>query len=211
MPRYLGVTFPAVAIIVAALIARQPARWMQIVTLLLFVVVNMSEFGARVVGHTEPPVDRMARDVIDAQPRSVVAANAAIPTFRAYTFLGTAQGPDPGKGTLFTGPGSYYLRLYAGIPSEPRTVRIGQYHGRLNIWPFDGVDRIARDLERSPQIERFVVWSATIDHNLRPTDLLAERLKGKFRRVSEEYIPAYDHWTWRKTFTLVRREYVLVK
>ena len=83
MPRYLGVVLPALFVFVAVLIDRQPAalRW---ATLGLFAAVNLSQFGARVWGGSEPPTALIAADVVASQPKSVIASHDIHPAFKAY-------------------------------------------------------------------------------------------------------------------------------
>lgn len=235
MPRYVAVLMPAFFITCAVLIARQPAWWLRGLTIGLFVIVNLSQYYGRVFTPTEPPTDRMAREVVDSQPKAVLASNPEQPTFRAYTnfqreedvrqrFRGrggdTYAGPEPAGGTLFTGPGSYYLRIYAKIPAPPAQVRWGSYHQNLRVWTDIQPDAIERDMKQSPQIERFTVWTGIDVNEIDLTDPIAERLKGSFRRVSDELIPVFDHWNWmrggghvndeRPRWNVRRREYVRI-
>jgi 4-amino-4-deoxy-L-arabinose transferase-like glycosyltransferase len=208
MPRYLGVIFPAVMIVAAALIARQPARWLQALTLVVFIVVNMGQFGARVLGQTEAPIDRMAADIIRSQPKSRVPSQPEKPTFRAYlSYPSEFRGAPPGKASALDPAGNYYLRILSGVKSDPRGIRRGFYAGNFRIWQND-TQTIIDDIRRSPEIERFVVWSGVEHGQVDLTDVIGERLQGRFERVGDESFEAHDHWTWYHWWTFRRREYV---
>src|SRR5206468_8185515 len=63
MPRYLGIVWPAMAIIVSVLLLRLPTRPLRAVAVGFFVGINLALFGARVFASSEPPADRIAADV----------------------------------------------------------------------------------------------------------------------------------------------------
>ena len=68
MPRYMGVAWPAVIVAVAVLFSRLPTRPLRAVAVGLFVAANLGQFALRVAGHSEPPTDRIAADLIAAGP-----------------------------------------------------------------------------------------------------------------------------------------------
>ncbi len=206
MPRYLGIVMPAFIIGVAILITQQPARWMRMLTIGLFIMLNFGQYSFRVWGHTEPPVDCLAMDLARSQPRSIVAANPEAQNYRTYLQLGGARGAAPGLGTIWNQAGNYYVWLYTRVNVPPIELRRAQIHRYIRSW--DDHTNLMQDLKSSPGIIRFSVWSSTYDDEIDLADKNFDQLKGTYRRVSEEYFPCYDHWTWRKTFTLVRREYV---
>jgi hypothetical protein len=213
MPRYVATVLPALLLIAAVLIDRQPARWLRVLTLLVFAAVNLSQFGTRVFGYSEPPSDRIARDILDAQPQSQFLPNQpAAPTFRTYLSIsGRFAGAAPGAGSYPTTPTAYYLRISSGVESHPQEIRTMAYFSRFQRWDRNSPQSIAADLKRSPQIRQFVVWTALPAGTVDETDLLAESLAGKFKRTREELFPARDHWTWINRFTARRREYVRVE
>lgn len=206
MPRYIGVIVPAFLIVVAALIARQPTRWLPAVTMGLFVIVNLTQFGARVFGHSEPPTDLMAADLIAAQPKSVIPRMADVPTFRAYTDLPTPIA-EPGGSTLFNPAGRYYLHLLSGFKDRGREVKDGEFESELSVWRFSAPAAIERDLKRSPQISSFVVWTTLPPGEIDQTDPIDDTLTGQFRRVSDQIWPVADHWRWVQHAQFRRRAY----
>lgn len=210
MPRYLGTILPAVWVFVAVLIDRQPRalRW---ATLALFVVVNLSQFSARVWGHTEPPTALMAADVVAAQPKSVIATQPEKPAFRAYLEFGRFNMAEPGGGTLFTSAGRYYLHVLSGVkPDDLRQIRYGGYESKLRMTRFVAPRAIDRDLKGQSQVERFVVWTALPAGEIDQTDAIADQLSGRYRRVSEELWPVRDHWRWVERWQVRRRTYIRI-
>ncbi len=202
MPRYVGVVYPAFAIAVAVLIARLPGTWLRAGALLLFVGVNVGQFYARVFTPSEPPTDRFVADMV----RSHESDNA----FRAYVAF-RHRGAEPGNGTFPSSPASYYLWLGTRHPGfRAADVRWGRHPRELRIWNVIDPTAIARDVERSDKIERFVIWSSFDWDKAETTDPVAEKLAGRFRRVSDEVTPVYDHWRWMHLYNARRREYVRV-
>lgn len=235
MPRYVAVLIPAFFLTCAVLIARQPAWWVRAITIGLFVIVNLAQFYGRVFTPTEPPTDRMARDVVDSQPKTVLASNPEKPTFRAYTnfereesaptrnrrrYGDNYSGPEPAGGTLFTGAGSYYLRIYAKKPSPAEQIRNGSYAQNLRTWRDINPDTIEREMKQSPEVKRITVWTGIDVDQVDLTDPIGDKLKGTFHRVSDEVIPVFDHWNWmrggghvnddRPRWNVRRREYVRI-
>ena len=90
-------------------------------------------------------------------------------------------------------------------------VRNNSFHRNFDIpRPFAGpamTDLIDTDLKNSPAVTRFVVWTGLNMGEVDQTDPLAERLKGRFKRVKEETWTARDHWRWLERFQLRRRTY----
>lgn len=207
MPRYLGVILPAVFMLMAVLIARQPSKILSTLTVMAFVIVNMMQFHGRVFGHSEPPVDRIAADVLASQADDAHT--------RTYTVLGNFGGAEPGKGMLVNGPGAYYLRVLSGVdaPQEEmfRTFGQGRYPFRFKYWTMSGALRVADDALSNPQIDRVIVWTSHPAGTHDDTDNIPEALGENWKRVSDEWIPIRDHWMWLDYHTLRRREYVRVK
>ncbi|HEX8324164.1 MAG TPA: hypothetical protein VF595_09645 [Tepidisphaeraceae bacterium] len=211
MPRYLGTILPAVWVLVAVLIDRQPAR-LRWATLSLFVAVNLAQFSGRVWAGSEPPTALMAADVVAAQSKSYLPTAPEKPTFRAYTELNSFRMAEPGGGTLFSSPGRYYLRLLSGQSSDVRQIRYSFFGSSVQTWrPFGTPATVAtaidKDLRASPQIDRFVVWSGLPTGAVDQTDPLADLLKGRFKRVNEEVWVCRDHWRWVERFQVRRRTY----
>ncbi|MDB5327021.1 MAG: glycosyl transferase family protein [Phycisphaerales bacterium] len=206
LPRYLGTILPAFFVFIAVLIDRQPVllRWL---TIGLFVLVNMGQFSARVWGYADPPTGLMAADVVAAQPKSVIAAHPDRPTFRAYAFFGPFFTAEPGGGTLFTPTGRYYLRTLSGVPGHLLQVRFGGFESNLQVRKYTDASAIESDLKNSPEVQRFVVWTAMPFGELDLNEEIGDRLYGRFRRVNDEVWPVRDHWRWYDRFQVRRRTY----
>ena len=206
LPRYLGLILPAFFVFVAVLIDRQPVliRWL---TIGLFVLVNMGQFSARVWGYADPPTGLMAADVVAAQPKSVIASHPVRPTSRAYTYFGPFFSAEPGGGTLFTPTGRYYLRTLSGVPGNLLQVRFGGFESNLEMRKYADAPAIDSDLKNSPEVQRFVVWTAMPFGELDLSEEIGDRLYGRFRRVSDEVWPVRDHWRWYNRYQVRRRTY----
>lgn len=204
MPRYVGVVLPAFFMIVAVLLQRLPGKWLKTVVIVLFVLVNVSQYVARVFTPSEPPVDRLAKDIL-------VSDRPDDTTLRTYVGIGH-RGPEPGMGTFPSSPAAYYLWLGTRLP-DTRAVQIrnGTYHrGRIRVFEQINPSTIQHNLQQSPQIQRVIVWTSDDWNVIDTTDPLARVLAGQFKRVSDEYIPVYDHWKWVHLYNLRRREYVRI-
>jgi hypothetical protein len=210
MPRYLGVIWPAFAIAVAVLLSRLPTRPLRWTAIALLVLVNLGQFSARVFATSEPPVDRMARDLIEAQPDDA--------TMRTYYRVGVARIGAPGNSLLTNMPGVYYLAVYGHVQSNPQEMLWALFRDQIwdkfKRWPRFPVPLepfIASDASRNPQLKRIVVWDKLDGGGRAPIDMndkLGERLGTTWKRASEELYRVRDHWTWRELFTVRRREYV---
>ena len=211
MPRYVALVLPTFFIAVAALIVRQPARWLRITTLTVFILVNLTQYAARLYAQSEPPSDLIAADVVRGQPQAIVKTQPAVVTFRAYTnFYPDYRSPEPGGGTLATPPTRYYLRELSGTDYPANDVRDGAYESHFNLWNFSREDLIERDLKASPQIKTFAVWTGLPAGAIDQTDPIGDRLKGQFKCVSDQTWLARDHWRWLDRWQLRRRMYVKI-
>jgi hypothetical protein len=204
MPRYVGVVVPAFLVLCAVLILRLPTWWLRSLAIALFVVINLSQYTARVFTPSEPPSDRIAADILAASP-------ADESTVRTYVSM-RHRGAEPGMGTYPSGPTAYYLWLETRLPDVPAiSVRHGSYpSGRIRIFEQVEPSAIARNLERTQRIDRVIVWTSYDWNAVDTTDPIADALRGRFRRVSDDCIPAYDHWRWMKLYNLRRSEYVRI-
>lgn len=201
MPRYLGVIVPAFALIAAALVVRQPTWWLRTATIALFIIVNLSQFGARTFGQSEPPIALIAADVVRSQPRDT--------NFRAYTALSPRESSaEPGGGSLHNSPGSYYLRELSGIEGPARDVRLGRFHDRVRTWYREDPQTIANEVAMTrPLIDTFVVWTSMPNGAIDLQDPIADKLKGQFKRIDDEVWQVRDHWTWIDRWQMRRRTY----
>lgn len=204
MPRYVGVILPAFFIVLAVLIQRLPGVWLKGVLIGFFVLINLSQYVARVFTVSEPPTDRLANDIL-------ISDRPSDTTVRTYVGV-RHRGPEPGMGTFPSSPASYYLWLKTRMP-DTRAVQIrnGTYHrGRIRVFEQINPSTIRYNLQQSPHIQRVIVWTSDDWDAVDTTDPLARALVGQFRRVSDEKIPVYDHWKWVHLYNLRRREYVRI-
>lgn len=230
MPRYLGMTWPAFAIGLCILVSRLPSRALRWGFFGLLLIVNLDQFAGRVasnfnvdpsgrllVSGSEPPIDLMARDVIesDAPRREIIGKRTLTWTPRSTTRV-YAQSvghfpPGPGYGWLSGGAGKYELATLGLMPLTPlefRTMR-----DRPNAFFFDFQRNttplfVARDVAGHPRIDRVIVWDVAPPPQIpdRP-DPLIRRLGKGWELISDERFEVVDHWRWLRIATSRRREY----
>ena len=199
VPRYLGFVWPAVAVAVAALLDRLPTRAGRLSGLGLVLAANLGMYGFRVLGSTEPPVDRMAADVWAAQPRPDGTRSDTL-TWTAITDHWWAQ-TGPGDGNLFSDPGRYYLQVLANRPMTP--TRFKQSLGTFTLHRGSVADLPAAV---TPGVRRAIVWEQSAGPPAAGDDLLP-RLPGWRRSGDDAYI-VRDAWTGQIRSGYRRREYV---
>ena len=221
MPRYLGVLWPAVGIAAAALLMRLPTWPLRALAIALLVGVNLANGLQRILGQSEPPLDRFAHDFWEA-------ADPASKT-EAYTSF-TAGGAHPGDAGPLTAMGRYYFCHEANIRptylefrgqamfDELRQIRPGLKLAR-DMQPAT----IRRDVEASGAT-RVIVWQRyglaggrrfEPRYPLPPPDMPPEHqdeilaaLGPGWTRASAEDIAVRQHWSWRDRGICRRREYV---
>jgi 4-amino-4-deoxy-L-arabinose transferase-like glycosyltransferase len=199
IPRYLGFLWPAIALATAALVMRLPTRPLRGLVILILLGVNVSFGYGRIFGHNEPPTDKMAADVFDAQHD-----NSRTLT---YTDFRTA-GLGPADGTIETYPGRYYLQLHAWYqPMSPERFRelLTEFVFRDHY----SYESIAEDVAGAPQVTHLIVWE---EFRTRPTDVtdtLLPLLPGWNMR-SEKWYPLRMAWNWEDISNFRRRDYVRV-
>lgn len=208
MPRYLGVIWPAFAIAVAVLLLRLPTRPLRLAAIGFLVAVNLAQYSARLFAGSEPPVDRMARDVLAAQPDDA--------TIRTYYGIRQSFDGAPGWGVLQLMPGRYYLTVYSGRPTTPREMMTGLFGGQIwdkfKRWPrFAGAldSAVVGDVSRNPRLKTIIVWDRLEKWASDLNDKLGDQLETTgWRRTELTTYRARDHWTWRELYQVRRRAYV---
>lgn len=204
MPRYVGVVMPAFLIACAVLVMRLPTWWLRSLAIAIFVIVNLGQYTARVFTPSEPPTDRIAADIL---------ASHAPEDTDVRTYINTPRNTgEPGRGVYPSAPAAYYLWLGTRpTPAPAVSIRNGSYpFGRIRVFDETNPDAIARNLDRAKRITRVIVWTSYDWDEVDTTDPIATALDGKFKRIGDEFIPAYDHWRWMKLYNLRRREYVRI-
>ncbi len=205
MSRYVGLIVPAFLLTSAALIVRLPTWWLRAGAVGVFVIVNGSQYIARVYTPSEAPTARFVADILASNPPREATTRAFV-NFRH-------RGVAPGWGTFPTGPSSYYFWLGTQKPGVPAsTIRHGTYQDAANIRIFEQTDPagVASVAERAKQIDTVIVWTSQDWNQVDTTDPIEDKLRGLFRRVSDDVTPVYDHWRWMHLYDVRRREYVRI-
>jgi hypothetical protein len=198
VPRYVGFIWPVFAMAVAVLVMRLPTRPVRIFAITFLLGINLTVAGLRIFGQTEPPVDLMARDTIDARD----------PSQHTMTRMDIAHGEQyPGGGNLFSGPGEYYLDMLGGTPVDPP-------HFKTAIPPRERATRGGFSpfgpIQIPSAIDRLIVWNQYEPNPRLPAEELLPRLSG-WKLISDSQYQARDCWIWADIATYRRREYVRVR
>jgi hypothetical protein len=203
MPRYLGVSLPAVLLVTALLLLRLPMRPLRIGAVALVLIVNLSQYGARVWACSEPPTDLIAADILASQE-----ADGPVRTFCRLNPIGVGFGA-PGSGLLNTPTMNYYLYIESGRPANPSLiVRISPPPFVINS-PMGFIPMamyVRRSVAASSEVRRVVVWEVLSPGQIDHSDKVLDVLTG-WRRVEDELFPVRDHWTWRDLYVCRRRVY----
>ena len=196
MPRYVGFTFPALLIGAAALCLRlrpAPLRWTAVGLLL---AVNVTQFTARLVVDTDPPIDRVAADVLSPeakQGRTLV-----------YTRDASQIGGPTATGSIVNSVGRYYLYTQSGLPVSPRRFLELPVPLRMTWSPAE----IAQEAEGKPEAKRIIVWDR-LPNSSAIEDVAASRaLPSPWQRVSEQRFTVRTFWHWGTLYLYRRSEYV---
>jgi hypothetical protein len=202
MPRYLGIIWPALAIVLAVLYMRLPTKPLRWSAVGLFIIVNVTMHGMRLFATSEPPTDVMARDVIDSQPPNN--------TSRIYYRVRQRGLGQPATGTLKSQPGGYYLALYSGRTVTPDEIYEMDYDKNFEVWsgisffPLDPY--VASSLQSAPQINRVFVWDE-LAADQEPIDTLGKMLGPQWKLTHQNIYQARDHWIWSNMYIVRRRVY----
>lgn len=228
IPRYMAVIWPAFAVVFCWAITRIPIRAVRLAVVGLLLAVNLQRFinrvclsvnmdarGNWIVEGTEPPFDLIAKDVVDSDtPRQDTIGKRTViwhprSDTRTYVMSEPLGIGHPGTGAIWSWPGKYYLAILSGItpPADndfhsplPRNV----FSINQNVRPMG----IARDLARSKQIQRVIVWDVLEPEGWSQPDMLIRQLGTKWDFISQMVFPVQMHWLGTQTKTLRRREYV---
>ncbi|MCS7033006.1 MAG: hypothetical protein NZ561_03315 [Phycisphaerae bacterium] len=130
MPRYLGVLWPAFAIALCALILRLPTRPLRGGVIALLLAVNVVQFAVRVWGGSEPPTDRIARDIIHSQPTLVRHQQLTLDVLRQTQAMIAGREPQLWKITR---------QLQRLPPDQPVSTRVYVNTGMWGPEPGGGV------------------------------------------------------------------------
>jgi len=200
MPRYLGILWPAFAIVLCALLWRLPTRPLRWGALALLLAANLAQFTGRLFAGTEPPLARAAADVL-ADP-----SNAS--STRTYTNLIGFGGGAPATANLTSPPGRYYLSLLSGRSLTPIELRSGHADAQFNFRPLFPPQQIAAEIHQTPHVTRVILWQRfTPAHPPDDADPLLPLLGLDWKLISQTRYPVRDHWKWQLLSIWRRREY----
>jgi hypothetical protein len=193
VPRYLGVIWPALALIVAALLMRLPTKPVRISAIAIFFAINLFFGGARIFAQTEPPVQQMATDAVDAKD----LANHTL----LWTNLSMAQ-RAPGGGTLPGECGMYYIQSLEHSPMSPE---IFKTETRQLVRQYTSIFPLPLNFDIPANARRMIVWN-----QYGPTQgpSIFERALPDWKLKSDTTCTVRDFWTWQDLAKYRRREYV---
>jgi len=201
-PRYLGVVWPAVALTVAILFMRIPSRMIRYGSFAILLALNLSNAAARVFVDNEPPMNRIARDVWDAQDESSTTR-----TFVNYL----RDGPAPSQSGLLDPQGRYYLCQAAGLQPAPPIFRGDWRALNIKILPDIQPQSVAGAINKLSHVNRVVLWErfqSPRPASPSPDDPTAAALGDGWRLASHEDFAIRVFWNWREYGSCQRREYV---
>ncbi len=179
VPRYLGFIWPMLTVAVAAVLMRLPTRPVRWTAIGFLLGLNLAMGCYRIIGQTEPPVDRMAADWFAAES----PAN--------HTLIWTHMprgGEAPGTANLYSEPAEYYLELLENKPTDPVQFRVN-FIKRLqqSAWMW----RMPWDNPVPDAVTRIVFWSQydSSDDSSEPFDPPAG-----WKLQSDDWYQARDCW-----------------
>jgi 4-amino-4-deoxy-L-arabinose transferase-like glycosyltransferase len=190
VPRYIGFIWPALAVAVASLLMRLPTRPVRWIAIAFVLGLNLGVGGFRIFGQTEPPVDRMAGDVIESRKES----NHTL----AWMHLRPGE-QSPGSGNLFSGPGEYYLDLLSDKKTTPVEFKQSMRQARQTIefFPTPWYRPLA------PDVKRVIIWS---QYESNSTYRVPEKpAPPGWTLQNEQWFVARDCWIWQELSTYRRQ------
>ena len=224
VPRYLAVVWPAFAIGLCALLLRLPGWPLRAAAIMLVLGMNLAAGVARMTFATQPPLDRIAAEVVAGQDEA-----GPVRTFISANLIDRA---DAFGGGLLSPPGRYYLCQAAGQRVKPREFLVSNFDFRSDAFlraidlRFDVLTsprNLARRVLSDGRLpERLIVWERFGALWPLPTapaaqpppmpsaadDPIRQALGDGWVRVSAADTPVYINFSWEWTYTARRREYV---
>ena len=199
VPRYLGFVWPAIALGISALLMRLPTRPLRGLAILVVLGINGSFGFGRIFAGTEPPIDKMAKDVYDAQGN----------TSRTRTYMDIrTRGPGPAQGTIRTYPGNYYLQMNAwSKPMSPS--RFDGLYSEFDLRDGFEAPSVAREVARSPRLTHLIVWEEFDQRPSDTSDAVLPLLPG-WNIDDEEWYPLRLYWDWEDVSYMRQRDYIKV-
>lgn len=186
MPRYVAVVAPALLIAVAGLFHRLPWGSLRVLAVSLFILVNLSQFAARLVMEVEPRVDLMAADIAGAID-------------------------SPGRMTLFADnpivrppSGSYFLAQAtreAGLPAE---IQQQAAEGKLPVGRYSSASGLVEEVGRRPGLQQIIIWQREGGRRFEGAPAVLAALDGAWRLESVQTQDVRRFWNWQEWDTFHR-------
>lgn len=196
IPRYLAFVWPAVAILTCAAVLAirpKPVRWLAVA---LLIGTNVAQDAAQVFASSEPPIDRIARDVCDAAQ----SGNE----LRTYVTDRPTASTGMTGGTLSNGVGRYYLAILTGNRLGPRGFSESELDEFVPVRLWSEPADLAADLQNGPPPRRLIVWDyLSADESTPPPDAPGPG----WQLLDDRIIPVRNHWNWRTLYRYRRTEY----
>lgn len=191
--RYLGIVWPALAVLMALGIQRLPMPALRAGAIGLLIGANAIQYGLRISVESGVPVDQIARDLTikksDAETvRTVVAVKEDVES------LGLGGG-----GGVFDFPGRYYLDVLQHLHLRPV---------QLRDEPIGKFTAIPQDVANVPaSVEKLIVWTDGRKAD-EENDPILRQLGPEWMRTSAAEHTVRDFWCWRSMFRCTRSVYV---
>ena len=194
VPRYIGFVWPGTALAVASLIMRLPTKYLRGAAIVFLLAFNLYMGAFRILGATEPPVDLMATDVVNAEKTSN----------HTLAWIHLKPGPiSPGGGNLFSGPGEYYLDLIGNVATTP-----AQFRRSLRERQVANAGLPATPWKRNLPVDltRVIIWDkfnpdVNADQNILPSP-------AEWKLQNKGFYSVTDFWIRKDKAIFRRLEYV---
>ncbi|MHB1155773.1 MAG: glycosyltransferase family 39 protein [Phycisphaerales bacterium] len=188
MPRYLGVVYPAVLVVSAAMFMRLPRGWMRWGAVGLWVGLNLTQGLARVEADTEPPFDVAGRDAWVVHEDKTVGL-----------VLDAFDQPVPGAFQSRERV-SYYLDMSAGKMESKEDFDRGARLREVQRLRRPNEQRLKQYLESHTGVRKLIVWERFgPDKTAEQTDEGAMKTLGAEWTMTEKTIyRTRQFWTWRE-------------
>lgn len=205
--RYVAIVWPAVILLMAALLDRVPTWPLRSIAVTVFVAANLVNGIARIMQESQFRFDLVWQDVWSDRPNGDV---------RTYVELGMG-----GSGPLPTTPywrmmNAYYAVYTGRVPTSPPDFRVGKtwpfvygpvferIREQINLRPFPNLESVATDVQHAAGVKHVITWSRLrqIGGDMTPPEMAG------FRVVSDDVYTSRWGWTWSEQGRLRRTEYV---
>jgi len=198
MPRYLGVVWPAMAIVMAVAVGRLPSRVFRVTVVVALCALNLAQHVAHVYLDNEPRIDRIAHDIVQGERQKAL---------KVYVRDGF-QTAAPGMASVYDVVGHYYLALELGGAYTPAEMRRGFSQSMITINRFQSAGALAEEMRRDMTINRIVLWDRLSSVGERQADEIQAALGANWVLTNQWVQETWRHWNWQHLDTLRRLEFV---